>query len=64
VKLHIYDLVVIENKCFKFQLDRTHVLAARIIYLILIWVIFYFLNFFLNKAHLAVPEGGGVAAEM
>ena len=31
VKLHNYDLVVMANKCFKFQFDRTHGLAAIII---------------------------------
>ena len=28
---HNYDLVVMGNSCFKFQLDRPHGLAAKII---------------------------------
>ena len=45
MKLLIYDLVMMGNTCFKFQLDRTHGLAARVFnYFFLIWVL---LDFFL-----------------
>ena len=40
MKLHNYDVVVMGNTGFKFQLDLIHGLAARIIYI------------FLNKTHL------------
>ena len=46
--LHIYDLRVMGNTCFKFQLDRMFGLAARIIK-------FFDELYFLNKANLAVP---------
>ena len=43
VKLHIYDLVVMGNTCFKFQLDQAHGLAARIILFFDLGFIFIFL---------------------
>ena len=66
MKLHNYDLVVMWNTCFKFQLDRTHGLAVSIIIGFLdlgsfIFILFlkkahlFILFYILNKAHLAVP---------
>ena len=57
MKLHIYDQVVMGNTCFKFQLDRMHGLAARIIKCFDMGSFCFldFKNFLGNKAHLAVP---------
>ena len=52
VKLRKNDLVLKRNIGFKFQPDRTHGLAVRIISFL--WSGFFIL-FFLNKAHLAAP---------
>ena len=54
MKLLICDLAVMVNRCFKFQLDRTHGLAARIIYFFdNLWD--FFVVVALIKADLAVP---------
>ena len=54
MKLHNYDLAMMGNTHFKFQLDRMHDLAARIIYFFDLGPCFLII-FFWNKAHLAVP---------
>ena len=54
MKLHNYDLVVMGNICFKFQLDQMYGLAARFINFF-DRGFFVFLIFILKKAHLTVP---------